>query len=225
MTRLCAAVGYVAALLFSTQRWAAPTLVLIGLMAWVWVTPPLGIDTVRVSLLVLFALAAWLGHATGSVEEAGQELVSTSSLGSAALSVVAKWVVAAGLAAAFPAVLVTGAGAWGLRRAADGSTPPLGVDQAWTSLLAVLVIAATGSALGILVASLLPGHPGWGSTILVLAGLAQAVPGWVPVAAVSAALPASRQAPGAALAVALALGAILAAGLLAGAIAVRRPAG
>lgn len=225
MTRPAAALRYVGSLLFSTQRWVAPSLVLIGLMAWVWVTPPLGIDTVRVSLLVLFALAAWLGHATGSVEEAGQELVSTSSLGSAALSVVAKWTVAAALAAAFPALFVVGGCAAGVQRVSAGSIPMLGVDQAWTSLLAVVVVAATGAALGILVASLLPGHPGWGSTVLVLAGLSQAIPGWVPVSTVSAALPQPQHAPGPDLAVALVLGAVLAAGLLAAAVAVRRPAG
>ena len=225
MIRLGSALRYAGALLFSTQRWAAPALILIGLMAWVWSTPPLSIDTVRVSLLVLFALAAWLGHATGSVEEAGQELVSTSSLGSAAVSLVAKWMVAASLAASFPTLFIFGGCSWSLQRASDGSIPLLGVDQAWTSVLAVLVVAASGAGLGILIASLLPGHPGWASTILVLAGLSQAVPGWVPVPAISAALPAQQHAPGADLAVVLALGAALAAGLLAAGVAVRRPSG
>lgn len=225
MSRVLASLRYVAALLFSTQRWAAPSLILIGLMAWVWITPPIGIDTVRVSLLVLFALAAWLGHATGSVEESGQEQVSTSSLGSAAGLLAAKWALAAAVAAVFPTLLVSGWWAWGQQRAAVGSTPPLSADQAWTSILAVLVVAATAAALGVLAASLLPGHPGWASMILVLAVLSQAVPGWVPVARISAALPQAGQPPGVELAVALAVGAVLAAGLFAAAAAVRRPAG
>jgi hypothetical protein len=61
--------------------------------------------------------------------------------------------------------------------------------------------------------------------ILVLAGLSQAVPGWVPVSTLSSALPQPGNSPGVELAVALAVGAVLAAGLLATAVAVRRPAG
>jgi hypothetical protein len=225
MSRVLASLRYVASLLVSTQRWAAPSLILVGLMAWVWITPPIGIDTVRVSLLVLFALAAWLGHATGSVEESGQEQVSTSSLGSASGLLAAKWAIAAAVAAVFPTLLISGWWTWGRQRAAVGSPPPLSDDQAWASILAVLVVAATAAALGVLVASLLPGHPGWASVILVLVGLSQAVPGWVPVSTLSSALPQPGNSPGVELAVALAVGAVLAAGLLATAVAVRRPAG
>lgn len=222
---LFAAIRYAWALLFTTQRWAAPALLLIGLIAWVWNTPPLSIDTVRIALLVLFALAAWLGHATGTVEEAGQELVSTSALGSAAHLLFAKWTVAAALSAAFPLAMVVGSYLWSERLVAAGGDPLLNADQAWTSGASVLLIAGCGAALGMLVASLVPAHPGWGSAILVLASLSQAAPGWVPVARLANALPGIDQPVGTDLLQAAAISLALTTGLLAAAVAVRRPAG
>ncbi len=225
MNRTLASVRYAWALLFSTQRWAAPALFLVGLIAWVWNTPPLGIDTVRICLLVLFALAAWLGHATGSVEEAGQELISTSALGSAARLLLAKWTVAAAISAAFPVLMVAGSFALSQDRVSQGFPPLLSADQAWSSAAAILVVAACGAALGVLVASLLPAHPGWGTTVLVLAALSEAAPGWVPVPILADALPGIDQPVASGLFVALAMGLALTGGLLATAITARRPVG
>lgn len=225
MSRTIASLRYAGALLFSTQRWAAPALFLVGLIAWVWNTPPFSVDTVRISLLVLFALAAWLGHSAGTVEEAGQELISSSALGSAVRLLLAKWTVAAVISAAFPVVMVAGTFAWSQRRVSQGFPPLLSADQAWTSAAAVAVIAACGAALGILVASLLPTHPGWGTVALVLAALSQATPGWVPVPILADALPGIDQPVAPGLFAALAIAAVVTTGLLAAAIAVRRPAG
>lgn len=225
MSRALASVRYAWALLFSTQRWAAPALFLVGLIAWVWNTPPFSVDTVRICLLVLFALAAWLGHATGTVEEPGQELISTSVLGSAARLLLAKWTVAAAISAVFPVLMLAGTFAWSEHRVSQGSPPLLNADQAWTSAAAVLVVAACGAALGVLVASLLPAHPGWGTMALALAALSQAAPGWVPVPILADALPGIDQPVAPGLAIALAIAALLTAALLAAAGAVRRPAG
>jgi hypothetical protein len=225
MSRTLASLRYAWALLFTTQRWAAPALILVGLIAWVWNTPPLSIDTVRISLLVLFALATWLGHTAASVEDAGQELVSTSVLGSAPRLLLAKWTVATALSAAFPLLLVVGSYVWSERRVAAGADPLLSADQAWASAAAVLLIAACGAALGVLVASLLPARPGWGTAVLVLASLSQAAPGWVPVAQLASALPGIDQPVGTDLLLAAAISLALTGGLLASAIAVRRPAG
>lgn len=225
MSRFFAALRYAWALLFTTQRWAAPALILVGLIAWVWNTPPLSIDTVRIALLVLFALAAWLGHATGTVEEAGQELVSTSALGSPPRLLLAKWTVAAALSAAFPLVMVVGSYLWSERQVAAGGDPLLSADQAWASGASVLLIAACGAALGVLVASLLPAHPGWGSAILVVVALSQAAPGRVPVARLANALPGIGQPVGTDLLLAIAISLALTAGLLAAAVSLRRPAG
>ena len=225
MSRTFASVRYAWALLLSTQRWSAPAIFLVGLIAWVWNTPPLSVDTVRISLLVLFALAAWLGHSAGSVEEAGQELVSTSALGSAARLLVAKWMVAAAISAVFPLVMVAGSFAWSQYRVSRGFPPLLSADQTWASAVAVLVVAACGAAVGILVASLLPAHPGWGTGVLVLVALAQAAPGWPTVAMLTDTLPRIGQPIAPSLAVALAVGLVLTGGLLTAAVAVRRPAG
>jgi hypothetical protein len=225
VSRASASVRYAWALLFSTQRWVAPALFLVGLIAWVWNTPPLSVDTVRISLLVLFALAAWLGHSAGSVEEAGQELVSSSSLGSAARLLLAKWTVAAVISAAFPSVMVTGSFAWSQYRVSRGLPPLLSAEQAWMSVIAVLVVAACGAAVGILVASLLPTHPGWGAGVLVLSSLAQAAPGWPTVAMLADTLPRIDQRAAPSVAISFAVGLALTGGVLMAAVAVRRPAG
>lgn len=220
-----APVRYVAALLMATQRWAAPALILVGLIAWVWVTPPVAIDTVRIALIVQFGLASWLGHATGTAEDAGQELISTSCHGSATGLLVAKWATGAGLAAVFPLLLVVGTWIAGLPVAQRGEQPPLTGDQAWASGAAVVVVAVAGAALGVLVASVLPGHPGWAATVLILAGLSQAVPNGLPVPILAAALPEPGRPMGPDLVVALAVTVVLGAGLLVAARLLRRPAG
>ena len=220
-----APVRYVAALLMTTQRWAAPALILVGLIAWVWVTPPVGIDTVRIALIVQFGLASWLGHAAATAEDVGQELISTSCHGSATGLLVAKWATAAGLAAGFPLILVVGTWLAGLPVAQRGEQPPLTGDQAWASLVAVLVVAVAGAVLGVLVASVLPGHPGWAATVLILAGLTQAVPNGVPVPILAAALPEAGRPIGSDMVVALAVAPLLSAGLLIAARLLRRSAG
>ena len=121
--------------------------------------------------------------------------------------------------------MVAGSFAWSQYRVSRGFPPLLSADQTWTSAVAVLVVAACGAAVGILVASLLPAHPGWGTGVLVLVALAQAAPGWPTVAMLTDTLPRIGQPIAPSLAVALAVGLVLTGGLLTAAVAVRRPAG
>lgn len=180
-----ASLRYVLALLISTQRWAAPAIVLIGLIAWIWVTPPVGIDTIRITLLALFALASWLGYAVGTVEEPGQELISISCRGSLTGLLLAKWSTAVILAVSFPLLMLAGSYA-----AQPPEKPTFSDPQAAASLLALIGIAILGTALGALLASLLPGRPGWSAAILILVALAQAS-STMPVGILAAALPPS----------------------------------
>lgn len=215
---------HVFAILLSTQRWAPPTLALIGMIAWIWVTPPTNTDTVRVSLFVQFALAAWLGHACGSSEEPAQELISTSHLGSATRLLLAKWSIATVIAAAVPLLIL--AGTLFYDQAVQRADPPLFTpEQAVASALAFVVVAVTGAALGVLAASVLPRHPGWVTAVLVILSLAQAAPWMAPVTPLAAVLPARGHPLPAALAPTVVLGVLGAGVLLAAARIIRRPAG
>ncbi len=189
MTTFAAPERYVVALLFATQKWAAPALVLFGLIAWIWFTPPVGIDTVRITLLVVFALAAWLGHTTGVAEEPAQELISSSSHGSAARILIAKWSTATVVAVTFPLLLLAAICIDDL----SAATPRFATQQALLAVIALLAAAATGAALGVLVAGIVPGHPGWAASILTVVSLAQAAPWIVPVPQLAASLPANGE--------------------------------
>ena len=156
MKTIAAPERYVFAVLVVTQRWAPPALVLVGLITWVWLTPPVDIDTVHITLVVLFALAAWLGHTTGDSEEPAQELITTSSQGSATRILIAKWLVAAVLAVAFPLVLLVAICTYD--RLLATAVPRFTTQQAVVALLALLAAAAVGAALGVLVARVFPGQ-------------------------------------------------------------------
>ncbi len=215
---------HVFAILLSTQRSAPPTLVLIVLIAWIWVTPPVNIDTVRVSLFAQFALAAWLGHATGGSEDPAQELISTSHLGSATRLLLAKWLTATAIAAAVPLVILAGTFSYDqfvLRAQLPRFTP----EQAVASAVAFVVVAVTGASLGVLATSTLPRHPGWATVALAILSLAQAAPWMAPVTPLAAALPARGQPLPAVLAPTVALGLLGGGALLAAARIIRRPAG
>jgi hypothetical protein len=213
--RVLPSARYVLALLVSTQRWAPPAIVLVGLIAWIWATPPVGLDTVRVTLLALFALASWLGHATGGIEEPGQELISVSCRGSWTRLLLAKWATATTLAVAFPVLMV--AGGYGF--------DVFSGTQAAVAALALLAVAVTGAALGVLVTSIVPAHPGWATGALIIASLAQAVPGMAPVSLVAGLLPGRDQPVDPGLFLVLGLAGLLAAALLAAARGLRRPVG
>jgi hypothetical protein len=182
---------YVFAVLVVTQRWAPPALVFVGLITWVWLTPPVDIDTVHISLVVLFALAAWLGHTTGDSEEPALELISTSSQGSATRILIAKWLVAAVLAVAFPLVLLVAICTYD--RLLATAVPRFTTQQAVVAGLALLAAAAVGAALGVLVAHVFPGRLGWAACILIIVSLAQAAPWMAPVPQLAATLPASGE--------------------------------
>lgn len=216
-----AAERYVLALLVSTQRWAPPALVLIGAIAWVWATPPVSLDTVRIVLVVLFALAGWLGHATASSEEPGQELITVSNLGSATRLLVAKGVVATVLATGFPLLLVVGTFVYG--RLDSSSEPIFTVPQLLAAAVGMIAVAATGTALGLLVSSLLPGRPGWAAGLLILLSLAQAAPWMLPVPILARTLPDREQPIEPAFLIGVGLAVLSAVGLLAAARAIRRP--
>lgn len=217
-----AAERYVWALLVATQRWAPPALVLVGLIAWIWVTPPVGVDTVRIVLVVLFALAGWLGHATATGEEPGQELIAVSNLGSATRLLLARWSVAAVLAVAFPLVMLVASCAYD-RLARPWEPPGFTVAQAVAAALALLATAAAGAALGTLVAGVVPGRPGWAAGILILLSLGQAAPWLLPVPPLAAALPGRDQGLSLSLLLAVGLAGLLTAALLVAARVVRRP--
>jgi hypothetical protein len=217
-----ALVRYVLALLLTTQRWAPPSIVLIGLIAWIWVTPPIAVDTLRITMLALFALAAWLGHATGTAEDPSQELISVSCGGSATRGLCARWFVAAVLAASFPLLMLVGVHVYDLTHA---SQAPIFTDaQATSAALALAGIAAAGAALGMLVASVLRGRPGWAAAILILISLAQAAPLMLPVPALASALPLADQPIGWGLFLGVLLAALLTLALLATTRVVHDPA-
>lgn len=218
--RSLASLRYVLALLVTSQRWGPPAIVLIGLIAWIWITPPVGLDTIRITLVALFGLASWLGHATGSVEEPGQELISVSCRGSATRVLLAKWLVAASLAAVFPVILVVGAYLLGLP---DPSRAVFTGGQAAAAVLALLAVAAAGAALGILVVSALPGSPGWAAAVLVVVTLAQAAPWMIPVPILAAFLPGPGEPFGAGFYLGLGVAGVLTAAFLVAARALRRP--
>ncbi len=213
---------YVLALLVTTQRWAPPALVLAGVIVWIWMTPPINLATVQIVLVVLFALAAWLGHATATSEEPGQELISVSNLGSATRLLLAKWTAAVVLSAVFPLLLVAGTFVVGKVRASS-EPPPFTDPQALAAALAMVLVAAAGAALGSLVATLLPGRPGWAAGVLILLGLAQAAPWMAPVSPLSASLPAAQDPPWVDFLIACSLAVLLAGALLAAARLLRHP--
>lgn len=224
MSLVAAPERYVLAHLVATQRWAPPTLVLIGIIAWIWATPPIGLDTVRLSMVALFALACWLGHATGSSEEPALELISTSCCGSPTRLLLAKWSTATGLAVGFPLLMLAGHCAYDLLLRSSGR-PAFSTAQAAASTIAFVAIAIGGAALGILATSIVPGHPGWAAGLLIIASLAQAAPWMLPVPPLAAALPVRDQPipPSFLTAAALAVG--IAAALLIAARLLRRPVG
>lgn len=218
--RSLASLRYVLALLVTSQRWGPPAVVLIGLIAWIWVTPPVGLDTIRITLVALFGLASWLGHATGGVEEPGQELIAVSCRGSATRLLLAKWLVAATLAAVFPVLMVFGAYLLGLP---DPTRAVFTGGQVVAAVLASLAVAIAGAALGILVVSGLPGSPGWAAAILVVVTLAQAVQWMIPVPILAASLPGPGEPIGAGLLLGLGVAGVLTAAFLVAARALRRP--
>lgn len=213
---------YVLALLVVTQRWAPPALVLVGGIVWIWMTPPINPDTVRIVLLALFALAGWVGHATATAEEPNQELITISNLGSATRLLLAKWTVAAGLSAIFPLILLAGTYLVGQLRSAT-QPPPFTDPQALAAALAMILVAAAGAALGTLAASLFPGRPGWAAGTLILLSLAQAAPWLLPVPPLAAALPEGNQPVQWDFLLAGSLAVLLTAALLVGARLLRRP--
>lgn len=222
MRPVLSAERYVLRLLVTTQRWAPPALVLAGTIAWIWVTPPVTIDTVRLVLVALFALAAWLGHATGTSEDPNQELISATCRGSAARLLVAKWSTAGVLAAMFPLAMLAGTAVYD-RVGRSGAAPTFTAGQTGAAAVALIAIAAAGAALGIVITSLLPDRPGWSTAVLVVAGLAQAAPWMAPVPWVAASLPGPGGAVTMALGLALAGTAVITAVLLGAATLCRRP--
>ncbi len=190
MTTFAAPERYVVALLFATQKWAAPALVLFGLIAWIWFTPPVGIDTVRITLLVVFALAAWLGHTTGVAEEPAQELISSSGRGSAARILIAKWSTATVVAVTFPLLLLA---AICIDDLSGAATPRFATQQALLAVIALLAAQPRGPHSVCWSAGIVPGHPGWATSILTVVSLAQAAPWIVPVPQLAASLPANGE--------------------------------
>lgn len=203
---------YLSAVLLTTQRWAPPALVLTGVIAWIWVTPPLGIDTVRVILPVLCALASWIGHVLGTIEDAGQESISISCAGSATRLLLTRWVLAAVLAATVPLLLVGGAFGYGL---AVPTHQVFGAGQTVAGLLAIGCVAGTGAALGAVTAALLPTRPGWAAGALILLGLLQLTPWLAPTSQLAKALPPDGGTPGPDLLIGAGLAAIIGAALVA----------
>lgn len=182
---MTAVARYLVAMLLRTQRAVGPSLVLVGLIAWVWSTPPVTLDTVRVVLLVLFGFAAWLGHATATVEDPAQESISISCCGSARRLLVVKWLLATLIALIFPLLMLLGTYAFGWFQ----------VDAVAASGLALLATATLGAGAGTLVGVLLPSRPGWSVGLLVLLTLAQAVPNLSPVQLIAVALVVGSQPP------------------------------
>lgn len=211
MTGVLPTARYLGAVLLTTQRWAAPALVLAGLMVWIWVTPPLAIDTVRVMLPVLFALASWIGHVLGAIEDAGQESISISCRGSATRLLLTKWVLSALLAATVPGLLVSGAAGYGL---AVPTHAVFGAAQTIAGLVAIVGVACTGAALGTVTAVLLPTRPGWAAGLLILLGLLQASPWAAPTQQLANGLPETGGGPGLDLLVGSGLAVLITGGLL-----------
>ncbi|MFT4297271.1 MAG: hypothetical protein QM582_17860 [Micropruina sp.] len=211
MKNLTATVRYLGALLLSTQRWAPPAIILVGLIAWIWATPPLGIDTVRVILPVLFALASWVGHVLRTIEDAGEQQISVSCLGSATRLMLTEWALATVLAAVVPALLVTGIACYGL---AVPTQAVFSGAQTLASLLAIVCVASTGSALGTVTALAVPSRPGWAAGLLILIGLLQASPWLAPTSQLANALPVAKGALGLDLLLGIGLAVVITGGLL-----------
>jgi len=173
-----AGVQYVFAVALRTQRWAPPAILLVGLIAWVWSTPPVTLDTVKVVAIVEFALACWLGYTTVTSEEPGQEAITISCLGSIGRLVVARWIAAFTMAACFPLIMLLG----------NYALHVFKPEPALAAGLLLIATAACAAAVGALVGSLLPTRPGWAAGLLIIATLTQAVPYVAPVGLANGAL-------------------------------------
>ncbi len=205
-----AAVRYVAVLLLATQRWMPPAIMLVGLIAWLWVSPPVTMATVKFVLLALFALAAWLGFAAGAVEDAEKRQIAISTLGSARRLLVAQWLLAGVVAVVFPLTMLFGYAVGGLLL----GRPVFTGQQVAAGAAAILVTAAAAAGIGLLVAQFLGGRPGWAAALLGCLSLAQAVPGVPPVGALLGTLPDQGPVRWSGVLVALGAGLAVAAGVL-----------
>lgn len=188
MRRAWAGVRYVWAILIGTQKWAPPAIVLTIGVVWVWAIPPVNLDTVKVVLLVLFALAAWLGFAVATAEDVTQRQISISQWGSARPMLVVEWGLATGLAVLFPVAMLVGYYTVGRLTGVRFFTGIAAVAAG----SALLVSAASAAAIGVMAARYLRGRPGWAGVGILLVSLTQAI-GWVPpVGWLSAALVGTR---------------------------------
>lgn len=180
-------------------------------MVWIWVTPPLGVDTVRVMLPVLFALASWIGHLLGTIEDAGQVMISVSCAGSATRLLLTKSVLATVLAATVPWLLVGGASGYGM---AVPTHAVFSAAQTVAGMLAIGCVALTGAALGTVTAALLPKRPEWAAGLLILLGLLRASPWLATTSRLADALPPTPGALGLDLLIGSGLAVVLIGGLL-----------
>ncbi len=203
-----AGLRYVLAIALRTQRWAPPAIVLVGLIAWAWFAPPLMLSATNFVALLLFALASWLGYATATAEDPGQEAIAVSNYGSYGRLALARWAAAFLLAAPFPLILLFGSYFWH----AFTDRPTLAAVGAAGLLL--LSTAACGAAIGALVGSLLPTRPAWAAALLFIAALGEAAPAIPPVGLGNPTLTPTGPEPLSQLILAIGLGLILAAAAL-----------
>lgn len=167
---MIALVRYTLTVLLHTQRWVAPTLALILTTVLVWTAPPISLDSVALTLSVLFPVAAWLAYATATLETPAHEHVVTSHTGSAGRVTAAKALTALLVTSFLPVATITAA----------TTVAKWSPGQAGLALLAVLTTVSTGCALGTLTAALLPTRPGWALLGILLIALADLLVPYAP---------------------------------------------
>ncbi|SJM49347.1 hypothetical protein [Gulosibacter sp. 10] len=188
---MTAAVAYCWAVLFHGQRWMPPVLGQ-GVIAWLLLgSPPVDASAVAAMLALSLPAVMWLAYSACCAEDAGQEEIAISAMGSFARMLVARGLAAAGAVVPVPLlVIAVGAVSSGLPAAAGA--------LAFANLLLIL---AAGAGIGVLLGALAPARPGWALLAIVLIMLlAVVVPHAPPVRiALEALLSPSAHACGAAL--------------------------
>ncbi|MDP3952995.1 hypothetical protein [Microbacterium sp.] len=166
---MTALIRYTVAALAHTQRWVASMLLLIATTTVLWV-PPFGVETLGLSLLILFPAAAWLAYATGTVETVSQAAVTITHAKSRTLVWIGKAITAFLIVVILPIASV-------LIAAAGGGWPPSDVVLA---VVAIVTTAITGNSFGMLTAQAAPTAPGWAILMISLMALLDVVVPHVP---------------------------------------------